>query len=156
REELARRLVARGAAPERIAALPRALMSFRIEPAVELDVAQRNVHVAKLIAHREQRSGISERFLEPVVIRRAVIGPIAEILQADIGIVGGALLAGEIGEEMAPGLEGAIDAARDHQRARRHEAWRDVLAVGGYPADQLTLRTERQFGVHVMGGRREN
>ncbi|KAG0505563.1 MAG: hypothetical protein Udaeo_10810 [Candidatus Udaeobacter sp.] len=126
-------------------------MSFRVEPAVELNVAQLDVHIPELISHLEKRADVSKRFLKSVIVLRPVIGPIAEVLQAEIGIIGRTLLAGQIREKVTPGLECAIDARRDHERAHRDEARRDILDVSGYPTDQLVVRAQRQCRIHVMG-----
>src|SRR3979409_2361223 len=63
-KEFPGRLVKIGSASQRIRALPRAFMSFRVEPAVELNVAQPNVHIPELISHLEKRADVSESLPE--------------------------------------------------------------------------------------------
>ena len=53
-------------------------MTFGVEPAVELQVAKPDAHAPEFIAHGEQRADVSQPLLEPVVVLRAVVGPIAE------------------------------------------------------------------------------
>src|SRR5262249_38723438 len=84
RKKFARRLVAVGSAAERIGAFPSAFMSLRVEPAVELNGAQANVHVPELVAHANERAGISKLVREAVVVGRAMIGPIPQVFQAEI------------------------------------------------------------------------
>ena len=52
------------------------------------------------------RADVSKRFLKSVAVLRPGIGPIAEVLQAEIGIIGRALLAGPIREKVTPGCNG--------------------------------------------------
>jgi hypothetical protein len=54
------------------------------------------------------RADVSKRFLKSVVVLRPGIGPIAEVLQAEIGIIGRALLAGPIREKVTPGCNGGL------------------------------------------------
>ena len=100
-KQVSRRLIEVGSAAQRIGAFPSAFMSLPVEPAVELNVAQSNVHVPQFVAHAQQRAGIAKLVLEAVVVGRSVIGPISEIFQAEVGIVGWAPLAGQIGQEAA-------------------------------------------------------
>src|SRR6516165_2937224 len=92
-KKFSRRLVEIGSAAEQIAAFPSAFMSLRVEPAIELNVAQPNVHFFEFISHAEQCAGISKLVLEAVVVGCSMIGPISEIFHAEIGIVGGTPLA---------------------------------------------------------------
>ena len=156
-KQVSRRLIEVGSAAQRIGAFPSAFMSLPVEPAVELNVAQSNVHVPQFVAHAQQRAGIAKLVLEAVVVvGRSVIGPISEIFQAEVGIVGWAPLAGQIGQEAAPSFECTIDAGFDHQRRRLHESRRDRVTVDNYRAAQFVLRSERQRCIHIMGGGREN
>jgi hypothetical protein len=113
REKLRRRFVDVGSASQRIGALPLAVTPFGIEPAVQLNVAEANVRGLEFIPHLQERGGIIQAVLEAVVVPRPVVGPIAEMSQAEIGVIGRTLLAGQVRQESTPGLECAIDAGLD-------------------------------------------
>src|SRR6266568_292285 len=142
----ARRLII--AAPSRIAPLG-------IEPAVELDIAQRNAQPPEVVAHAQQRALVSEVVLVMIVILRAAIGPIAEVSQGDVGIVRRTDLPGKIREKATPGLERPVDPRSDHERRHLAESGGDFIG-GTYSTGELPAGPERKRRVHVVGGGRED
>ena len=67
--------------------------AFGIPPAVELHVPERQTDVPELVAHRQERARIAPGGVVVVVIGRAVVGPVAQVAQAHVGIVRGPGLA---------------------------------------------------------------
>src|SRR5262249_47616892 len=56
---------------QRILALPPAFVPLRVEPTIELSVAQRNIHRPKLISHAEKRAHI--RVVDAGSVARGVV-----------------------------------------------------------------------------------
>src|SRR5258706_5848180 len=131
-------------------------MAFGIEPAVELNVAQPNMFGPEFVPDFEECTGVSQSRLEIVIIARAMIRPITEVFQRDIGVVAGTPLAGNISQEAATGRKGAVNAGLDHKHIRLNEPRRNLLRICRDRAQQLIAGAERQSRVHVVAGWREN
>src|SRR5215813_9530583 len=80
--------VGRGAVAEdaTVAIVPACRGALRIEPAVELHVANGDAESIELALYRQQRSRVAEGRLEVVVVDRAVVGPVPKFLERQVGV----------------------------------------------------------------------
>src|SRR5436309_691425 len=104
--------------------VPIARLALAIPPAVELHVAERKAHPDEVVANAEEGSFVSLRRLEVVVIRGAVVGPVAEVLEGRVSVVRRAYFSLNIGEDAPPRVERSIDAVIDDQQSRMTVALR--------------------------------
>ncbi|WP_219324205.1 hypothetical protein [Methylovirgula sp. HY1] len=86
----------------------------------------------------------------------AAIGPIAEIFETEIAVVGGARLARQIGKKMTPDFERAIDAWRHRQHRCVKEPRRNSFVAANNLAPQLAMRAAPQRRVQEMRSRRQD
>src|ERR671930_1749180 len=76
-----------------LAVAPPRPRTFRVPPAVELEVAEADATPSKVVSDGEQRARVAERRLVAVVVGRTVVGPVAEAVERHVGVVGRADLA---------------------------------------------------------------
>src|SRR5206468_728913 len=98
--------------------VPVTRLALAIPPTVELHVAEGKALADEVVANANERSFISSRRLEVVVVRGAVVGPVAELLEGDVSIIRRPYFAVNVSEDSSPRVEGAIDAVIDDEQRR--------------------------------------
>src|ERR1022692_1877999 len=114
--------------------VPRGAAALGIKPAIQLQGPERDAGAVETGLDRLERLLVGHRVGHVVIVCGAVVGPVADLVQADIGIVGGPSLSAERRQRLSPGVEGAIDSLLDHQQRAVLEAARQCGDVRGNPA----------------------
>ena len=131
--------VRRGAVTEDavLAIVPAGVRSFRVPPAVQLQVAEGDRTLVEFAFDGQQRARIAELRLEPVVVRRAVVRPVAELVECDVRVIRGPRFGVQRGHGCAPRVEDVIEPVASHEeRLLRIPGWKRSNARINSPTEQ--------------------
>ena len=136
--------------------VPQGGAALGIKPTVQLQVPERDAGQGEIALHRVEGLLVAHRAGHVVVVCGAVVGPVADLVQAHIGIVGGPRLTAERGERLSPRVEGAVDSLLDHQQRPVFESERQSGDIRRDPARQLAIDSPGCACRHEIRGWREN
>src|SRR6185312_16197986 len=83
---------------------------FVIPPRIELKIANRDLLEAIAVDQRLQRAGVTLAQVVIVIISRAVVGPVTQILQRVVGFIRWSRGAAQRNQPPAPDIPGLVDA----------------------------------------------
>src|SRR5229473_7567646 len=136
--------------------------SLRVPPTIELEIAKGNALVTVTLHQSLQRAGVAETLLVVVPIRGAGVGPVAQVAQADVGVVGRPILSTQISQGSAPAVPCSIHPnVKGHQRPVREvsgqinhpfiEAAGDLRdPVPTHSRDHVIRRGRQHDGPHLI------
>src|SRR4029077_10294644 len=93
---------------------------------------------------------------ESVVVGCPVVGPIAEVFESDVGVIGGALLVRKGSDHLAPGLKCTINSTIEHQERAVGESSGKLLDARVNAGPGFALRGAQRRGDQEIRSSRED
>ena len=129
---------------------------FGIPPTVQLQIADGNLFLAIPFHERLERAGVSLVQVVIVVIKGAVVGPVTQIFQDGISVIGRTSGLFQFEERPAPQIPRLVDARAEGDQGFLGETRRQIAQAGieaaGHPLPAIT----EHAGNHKMGRRRND
>ena len=129
---------------------------FGIPPTVQLQIADGNLFLAIPFHERLERAGVSLVQIVVVVIIGAVIGPVTQIFQHGISVIGRTFGLFQFEERPAPQIPCPVDARAEGDQGFLGETRRQIAKTGIEAAGHPLPAIAQHAGDHEMGRRRND